>query len=96
MDVKRSAVHTVQAASSFGQELEEAFNEDVQADVDAQSLLDFAVDDHDGRSSEAMAPPIYADNKQMHFKVVYTAGGNMRLPTRRVVTPDKIPKSSIL
>ena len=59
---KRSAVTTLQAADAFGEELEEAFNEDAQADVkinaDVQSLLDFALANEPDECSDVVAPHI--------------------------------------
>ena len=95
MVVKRSDVKTVQSDASFANDLEEAFAENEHVDVDALSLLEFVGDQIDDSSSEALVP-VFTQNKRVHFKVVYTHGGNMRLPTIPLASGRRLTSADIV
>ena len=98
MKRSRSAINSLQADSSFGEELEEAFNEDKDADVDAHSLLDFAYGGGQPSAApiqDAMAPAAH-DRTRVHFKVVYAAGGRMRLPQVPVFAGRRLTSADIV
>ena len=95
MVVKQSVVKTMRSEDSLAEELEEAFAENDLADIDALSLLDFAVGDLGGNSSEAVVP-VFAENKQVHFKVAYSKGGSMRLPTVPIASGRRLTSADIV